>query len=41
MGDQRVLRAIAVLGSIRHIGHFAALVRRLLEMLQIVEADAI
>src|SRR5664279_613772 len=41
VGDQRVLRAIADFGPIRHGGYLAALVGGLLEMLQIVQPDAI
>ena len=39
--DQRVLRAIADLGSFRHVGYFAPLVGGLLEVLEVIQADAI
>src|SRR5450631_3883236 len=39
--DQRVLRAIADLGPVRDVGHLAALVGGFLEMLEVIEADAI
>src|SRR5713226_9870105 len=41
MRDQRVLRAITDLGPIGNIGHFATLVGGFLEMLEVIEADAI
>ena len=41
MRDQRILRAIADLGPVGNVGHFAALVRRLLEMPEIIQPDAI
>ena len=41
MRDQRVLRAIADLGPVGNVRHLAALVGGFLEMLEIVQADAI
>src|ERR1700756_2397376 len=41
MGDQRVLGAIADLGAIGDVRHFAALVGGFLQVLQIIEPDAI
>ncbi len=41
MGDQRVLRAIANLRPFRHVRHRAGLVGGLLEMLEVVQPDAI
>jgi hypothetical protein len=41
MGDQRVLRAIADFGTVRDGRHLAALIGGLLEVLQVVQSDAI
>ena len=41
MRDQRVLRAIADLGPVRHVGHGAGLVGGFLEMLEVIQPDAI
>src|SRR5437588_1920799 len=41
MGDQRVLRAIADLWPVGHIRHRAGLVGGFLEMLEIIQPDAI
>jgi hypothetical protein len=39
--DQRILRAIADLGPVWHVGQLAALVSGFLEMLEVIEPDAI
>ena len=41
MGDQRVLRAIADLGPVGHVRHRAGLIGGFLEMLEIIQPDAI